>query len=278
MLDDFPRLTIFIGPQSAHGLAVNLAVRDNRPAMIQSGLIANPTRIASPALRSLADDGQTLDERRAAFTSFSADGPAFFAALNFLGAPHRGFRRSELFPEAEIHLGALAEVAGDRTFRMILAPDALPDLFLAAGSDVLEDRVTETPWEQLYELSWADLVEGLLDCLPKVELLVLTHAGLALGGHSLAERLFGPGAEAMDPRVFLRETLNVTGQAVLDRMGSGLPPETAARELYQSFAERADVETCRTRLGMDRLTRKLLHQRFDEDIGRIAAMDRVEVI
>lgn len=273
-----PQLTLFLGPQSRHGLALNLAVRDNRPALIRAGLAAFPTRMASPALRALADPNKTIDERRCAFEDLTADGPAFYSALNFLGAPHRGFQRAELFPEAEIQLGALAEVAADRPFRVILAPDTLPDLFLAVGSDELENRVRAASWEQLYEASWAELVENLLDALPCAGLLVLTNSGAATGGVALAECLFGPAADAVGPTVFLRETLNVTGQAVLDRMGAGTPTEEVARDLYRSFADRADVETCRERLGIDRLTRKLLLQRYDEDIERIAALDRVEVL
>lgn len=278
MSGPFPDLTVFIGPQSRHALAVNLAVRDNRPAMIRAGLDAQPTRMASPALRSLADPNKTLEERRASFQAFTASGPAFFSALNFLGAPHKGFHRSELYPEAEVQLGGLAEVAGDRPFRLIIAPDTLPDLFLAVGSEILEDRVRNTPWEQLYEIDWADLVADTRGAMPGADMLVLTHPGTALGGTALLERLFGPAAGEVDPRHFLREGLNETGRAVLDRMGEGIPTDDVARDLYASFAERADAALCRDRLGLDRLTLKLLAQRHAEDIERIAALDRVEVM
>ncbi|MBT8417192.1 MAG: hypothetical protein KJO42_07100 [Silicimonas sp.] len=274
----FPSLTLFIGPQSSHGLALNLVVRDNRPGMVKAGLAAMPTRLASPALRSIADPNRTLDERRATFAGFSDEAPAFFAALNFLGAPHKGFRQAELYPDAEVQLGLLAEVAGEARFRVVLSLDDLPNLFLATGSDVLEDRVRATPWEQLYAVSWAELVAGVLDCLPGAEVLVLTHAGVALGGATLVARLFGPAAGVLNGRDLLQAGLNLTGQAVLDRMGAATPDAAAARELYRSFADRADAAVCRERLGMDRLTRKLMLQRFDEDMGAIAAMDRVEVI
>ena len=278
MTRPLPDLTLFIGPQSRHGLSVNLAVRDNRPAMISAGLASYPTRMASPALRALADPNGTLDDRRAAFAALTDEKPAFYSALNFLGAPHRGFRLSDLFPEAESQLGGLAEAAGDAAFRLVMAPDTLPDLFLAAGSDALEARVRETPWEQFYEVNWADLVIETQAALPGAEIIVLTHSGTALGGEALSEFLFGPAADAVDARVFLRGSLNVTGQAVLDRMGKGVPPDEVARDLYRSFADRADKATCRERLGMDRLTWTLLLQRFDEDVERIAALDGVEVI
>lgn len=278
MSAQFPDLTVFIGPQSRHGLAVNLAVRDHRPAMIRAGLNAHPTRLASPALRSLVDPAKTLAERRASFDALAAEGPSFYSALNFLGAPQKGFRHSELFPEAESQLGGLAEVAGDRRFRLIIAPDALPELFLAANSDVLEERVRKTGWEHLYEIGWADLIVETHEALPGAEILVLTHPGTALGGDAFMRRLFGPAAGETNQRLFLRECLNETGKAVLDRMGEGAAPEDLQHELYRSFADRADAALCHERLGMDRLTRKLLLQRFDEDIAFIATLDRVEVI
>ena len=77
----------------------------------------------------------------------------------------------------------------------------------------------------------------------------------------------------------LRSALNMTGPAVLNRMGSDAEPhENVTWELYQSFANRADAETCRSRLGKNRLTHKLLLQRFDEDLTAIAAIDSVTVI
>ena len=278
MTSPFPDLTLFIGPQSRHGLAVNLAVRDNRPAMIRAGLDAYPTRMASPALRSLADPDKTLAERRAAFDALTENGPAFYAALNFLGALHREFRRSELFPEAESQLGGLAEVANDRAFRLVVAPDLLPDLFLAGSVSGLEERVRKTAWEQLYEISWADLIAGVRSALPGADITVLTHSGVALGDEPLARHLFGPAAAIVDDALFLRECLNDTGKAVLARMGGGSPPADVARDLYRSFADRVDAALCLERLGLDRLTRKLLMQRHDEDIERIRSLDRVEVM
>lgn len=278
MGDPFPGLTLFFGPQSGHALAINLAVRNQRPAMIRAGLAAYPTRMASPALRALADPNRTLNERREAFRALSGEMPAFYSALNFLGSPNKGFRRSELFPDASVQLGLLAEVAGDTPFRVILAPDALPDLFLAIESETVSDQIRNTSWEQLFEVSWAELVAEILEALPATDVIVLTHVGVALGQSELAARLFGPAADVVEPRLFLREALNVTGQAVLDRIGEGAPTDEVARDLYRSFARRVDEAACREALGMDRLTRKLLLQRFDEDLVEIAAMDRVEVL
>ncbi len=274
----FPRLTLFLGPQSRHALAVNLAVRNNRPAMNRSGLAAFPTRLASPALRALANPDQSLDERRAAFRALSDNAPAFYSALNFLGASNKGFRTPELFPSAAIQLGLLAEVAEDQPFRVILAPDALPDLFLAVDSEILAEQIRNTAWEHLYEVSWAELVGEICDALPAAEVVVLTHRGVAVGGENVAEFLFGPAACEVASRHFLWEALNATGQAVLDRMGEGTPPDEVARDLYRSFGNRVDETACREKLGLDRLSRKLLLQRFDEDLAEIAATRRVKVI
>lgn len=278
MGDPFPRLSLFLGPQSGHALAINLAVRNQRPAMIRAGLAAYPTRLASPALRALADPNRTRDERREAFMALSGEKPAFYSALNFLGSPNKGFRSSDLFPEASVLLGHLAEVAGDTRFRVILAPDALPDLFLATESETVREQIRNTSWEHLFEVSWAELVAEIRVALPAADLVVLTHAGVALGGTVLAAHLFGPAADVVEPRLFLSESLNVTGQAVLDRMGEGMPTDEVARDLYRSFARRVDQTACREALGMDRLTLKLMMQRFDEDLGEIAAMDCVEVL
>lgn len=273
-----PSLTLFIGPASGHGLAVNQLVRDARPALVAAGLAAYPARLASPALRPIADPNRTLNERREAFADLSRGAPAFYAALDFLGAPRDGFRQSELFPDAEVHLGGLAEAAGPAPLRIVLAIDSLPDLFIATGSEAQDRRVRAAPWEQLYAVSWAELVAGMLECLPGAEVLVLTHRGAALGGAELMARLFGPGAEVLRAEGLLRACIGVTGQAVLDRMGGAMPDAAAADELYGAFALRADEAQCRERLGLDRLTRKLLMQRYDEDLAAIRAMDRTEVI
>lgn len=274
----FPWLTLFLGPASGHGTAINSAVRVHRAEMGVAGLKAYPKRAASPALRGLSDPNKTLDERREAYFAMADEGPAFYSALNFLDTSRQGFRQAELFDDAEIKFGALAEVAGQEALRIAIAIDNLPDLFIAARSDLADRLVREMGWENLYEASWAELIEDAVDALPGAEFLVLTHAGVAKGGVGLLERLFGPGAGVVDGRAILRDTLSVTGQAVLERMGEGTPPNGVAEELYGSFADRADLETCKERLGIDRLTHKLLMHRYDEDLARIGALDRVEVI
>ena len=84
---------------------------------------------------------------------------------------------------------------------------------------------------------------------------------------------------AVDARSFLREALTTTGRAVLGRIESDeTPDEAVAGELYDSFALRFGPDECRDRLGLDRLTLKLLSQRFDEDIARMRGTSGVEVI
>jgi hypothetical protein len=274
-----PTLTLFIGPQTQAGLALNLAIRENRPALLRAGLAAHPTRIASPLLRGVSNPKSDIGTRRARFAEMAGDGPSFHSALNFFGMTRKGFRNFELFPGSLAALEALAEAAEGVPMRVILTPDRLPDFFLATGSDLVAEWVRATGWELLYELSWAEIVANVRAVLPSAEVLVLTHRGLALGGAALAERLFGAVSGAVVGPVFLRETLNATGRAVLDRMALTAAPETAvAEELYSSFADRVDVETCRERLGLDRLTVKLLGQRLEEDLALMRAMRRVEVV
>lgn len=276
---EFPDLTLFLGPQTRSGLALNLAVRNNRPAMIKAGLRAHPTRIASPALRALADQRRSVSERNETFAAMLEEAPAFHAALNMFAPSHKGFTGLELFPDSVFQLAALGDVAEYTRMRVIVTPDWLPDYFLAAASPPLETRVRGTGWEVLYELNWVDLVADICSVLPKADVLVLTPRGLALGLGPLGARLFGPGAVAVAPSFFLREALDVTGQAVLDRMEPGAPLSAeVAADLYASFAVRADREMCRERLGLDRQTLGLLATRFDEDMAEIAGMDRAEVV
>lgn len=272
-----PDLTLFLGPQTQHGLAINSVVREYRAAMIGAGLAAHPTRIASPALRRVADPTDAPEARREAFRTLKGENAAFYSALNFLGDLPKSFRGPAIFPDAAI--ATLGEAAAGADLRIVLTPDALPDVFVSAGSDALDSQVRATPWEVLFELSWAELAAGLRQAVPQAEMLVLTHGGVALGGADLQARLFGAAAKSLPPYSFLRSTLNTTGQAVLGRIDAEKGPEPRmAAELYGSFADRAGPQVCRERLGLDRLTVKLLKQRYDEDIAAIASMDRVEVI
>ena len=273
MAADAPELTLFMGPNSAHGLAINKVVKAIRKDLATTGLRLVPTRWASPMMRTIVSAKRDLAERRASFRALTEDGPAFYCALNFLGTPHSGERRADLFVEAEDKFDGLAAASDGAPFRVVLALQPLPHFFCASASDVLDTRVKATPWEQLYAMSWAELVMGLVDACPNAEVLVLRHESVA----QWSEEIFGDAASADVRHALFRALLTTTGQAVVDRMPEQ-PSDEAARELYASFAELPDALSIRERLGLDRLTAKLLAQRFEEDMAAIAMLDGVRVI
>lgn len=273
MPETFPRLTLFLGPPTRHGRALNDIVRTFRDAMISAGLDAHQNWVAMKRLRAVAEapHGMAQPLRREA--------PAFYSAMGFLDSARKGLRNAELFPNAMNQLAGIAVAAEHGPLRIVFAPDPIPDLFMAEGAAGVDEAVRTTPWEDLYELSWIDLVESVRASFPGAEILALTHRGMALGGSGLRRRLFGPAAGAVDARSFLREALTTTGRAVLGRIESDeTPDEAVAGELYDSFALRFGPDECRDRLGLDRLTLKLLSQRFDEDIARMRGTSGVEVI
>jgi len=162
--------------------------------------------------------------------------------------------------------------------RIIVCIDVLPAFFLAAGSAPLELRVKNTPWEALYELSWADLVQEVLDALLRAEVLVLGPG--AAGSASLMQVIFGAVEPGLSKRHLpLRAVVSETGHAVLDQIASqdDVAPSVLA-DLYQSFATRPSVEEVTNRLGIDKVTQALLDQRFDEDLRALSAMARVQVL
>lgn len=275
-------LTLFIGPQTRLSLAINAIVRGHRGAFARAGLNVRPGRLATPDLRKNLDRDVPLSLRRAEFAVAVGSGPAFLSAINFLGPPVAAFHQREVFPESEgllAELPTLAEAA-----RIVLSLDVLSAFFLAARSEPLEARVRSAGWETLYDLSWADLIEEVAFAMPGSEVLVLTPKGAALRSPEVLERLFGPAASVVPSRWHLMQAaLNETGQAVLAKMiaeagEDNAPSAETLGELYDSFAERADPAMLGERLGVDKVTAVLLEQRFREDLDRIAAMPRVEVI
>ena len=278
MSDALPALTLFIGPSSQHGLALNATVRASRPMLEKVGVTAYPLRLAGPAIWAVGDRGRAVEDRQSDFDRILGEAPAFYCALGLLSVA-KDFGSGQLFPSVDQGLQALAEVAGKADLRFVVAIDTLPDLFLSQNSAVLDARVANSDWAVLYELSWVQPIRAIRQSFPDAEIAVLTHAGAVLNSDTMLRHLFGSFSHLVGPRIMLQSALNTTGQAVLDRMGNDVAwDEEIARELYQSFASRAGADECRTRLGMDRLTLKLLLQRFDEDLTAIAAMADVTVI
>lgn len=270
-------LTILLGPQTTAGQALNTVIRENRHRLSDAGLSTFPARLATPLLRRAYDE-RPHDVRIKEFETSTQRRPAFLSAVNFLGPPHAGLAQSELFPDAELALAGLAEVAPKA--RLIMAIDPLPAFFLAAGSSALEARVQSTPWEILYELSWADLIRAVTDTLPEAKLLILTTRGVGETHGTVLQRLFGEYASHIAPPTgLLRYLITETGRAVLDRLeAQSAPDANTLEEIYASFALTAQPALVSEKLGIDKVTGLLLDQRFEEDLDAIRAMPRVEVI
>jgi hypothetical protein len=275
-MDAPPPLTLLLGPQTAVSLALNSIAREHRATLAQAGMTALPSRAASPLIRRCLDD-RPLAERRADLAAELPRRPAFLAAVNFFGPPEAGLSNRELFPDAEMALAGLSELAPGA--RILLAVDPLPRLFLAARSEALETRVRRTPWEDLYEIGWADLVREVVEAMPGSSVMVLTGQGTGAASGDVMERVFGEAAAKLPPHALLTPLITETGRAVLTRLvGQETPDAARLAEVYASFADLPDKADIRDRLGIDKVTRILLDQRFEEDRAAIAALPGVEVI
>ena len=277
-MSDIDVMTLFLGPQTRLALTLNALVRGHRMALAGAGLNARPGRMATPHLRRNLDRDTSPSDRQARFREAVGEGPMFLSAVNFLGPTALGFHRREMFPETETLLAELPVLAAGA--RLVLSLDTLPAFFLAAGSEPLEERVRSAGWEPLYELSWADLVEEIAVAMPGSDILVLTPRGAAVRSPEVLARLFGDAASVLPAAWHLLEAaISETGRAVLaQRLAEVGQDDAALTELFDTFAERAAPDDLAARLGIDRVTGILLEQRFAEDLDRIRAMPRVEVI
>ncbi len=275
-MPNVPQLTIILGPQTRAALALNALVRENRQYLASKGMTVLPSRLASPMLRRAIDDRPEA-ERFAELDESTKPRPAILSAINMFGPPQAGMMRNELFPDAEVKLAGLGKIT--KGARIVLAIDPLPAFFLAADSTVLEERVRQTPWEVLFEVSWFDLVREIVEVLPDADFLVLSGQGVGRDPPGLAERIFGDEAKGLpNPHTLLRHLISETGHAVLDRMLTrGAPDVATLSDLYRSFAILPTRQEVKERLGIDRLTGILLQQRFDEDLQQIRTLPRVEV-
>lgn len=269
-------LTLMLGPQTAVSLALNAIAREHRAVLSQAGMTALPSRAASPLLRRCLDD-RPLAERRADLAAELNRRPAFLSAVNFFGPPEAGLSKRELYPDAEVALAGLSDLAPGA--RIVLAVDPLPVLFLAARSEALEARVRRTPWEELYEIGWADLVQEVVAAMPGSPVLVLSGMGTGAASDRVLEMIFGMAAAKLPAQALLSPLITETGRAVLARLSAqGTPDAGRLAEIHASFADLPGKEDIRERLWIDKVTRILLDQRFEEDLEAIAKLPGVEVI
>ena len=273
-----PDVTILIGPYTRLSLAVNATVRQGRSALNSAGVTVAPTRLASPAARALALGDAPPEQRLSTFrSSFGTDQPVFLAALNFLGAPTQSIARRELFSDmAALCLGLSA--ACEVTPRLVLAVESLDQFFVSAGSDAVAGRVKTTPWEALYELSWADLASDILAAMPSVELCVIAPETAICRHDQLAGSLFGPGADAIDSGSWQSAHLSPEGQAAIVQLADTNPSEQVLLELADKLGNGPSTEVLADKYGIDGLTQTLLRQRFEEDLARISDLPGVRML
>lgn len=275
-MTDLPDLTILLGPQTRLALALNAHLRENRQFLVSKGVMALPSRLASPLLRRVIDD-RSEAERLEEFTTQTQPRPAILSAINMFGPPEAGLSKGELFPDAELRFAGLAPFVGKA--RIVITIDTLPAFFLSVDSEPFEARVRRTAWEVLYELSWHELLSELVDFLPEADFMVVTGTieGEALA--KLAQALVGPESEGLPaPHAYLHQLISDTGRAVLSRiLDRGRPDPATIADLYRSFAMRPSATELRERLGIDKVTGILLDQRFEEDLALISKLPRVTV-
>ena len=272
------RFTLIVGPQTRGAIALNAYARLHGAALAKQGVKALPLRAASPVLWRVTNPARPLDDRKADFEAEIARETTTLCGLNFFGAPEAALKNGTLFPDHEVALSPLGQVAGEA--QVVLLVDALPRFFLAPNAQRLETRVKGTGWETLYDLGWVDLARAITDALPRADLLVLTPEGMALHSEDLLQRFFGGTGDLPGDRFWLlRQAMTETGQAVLDRMRKdGAPDDTTRAELYASFAAHPTLDEINERLGIEKITVTLLEQRLEEDLKAIADLPRTEVL
>ncbi len=263
-----PALTLLLGPRTRLGLALNTLVREHRDALETLGLLAYPSRVGDKLLRDL---GEGLEPSEARETlGIGGEHPVILTATKGLAAPAGLIRSRELLPDAEVYLRDWARLAEGIETRIVMTIDPLPDVLLAADHAAANAAARATPWDALYEMSWADLMAEVREALPKSAVLALTTRGAFLSAETVAPLIFGAGAE-----VVLPETL----RASLVPSDTPLPKSTAHLSGYfDTYRPCPDPRWLREVLGMDGVTADLLQSRFHEDVEAIRAMPDVQVI
>lgn len=244
--------TLFVGAPTRLGHALNDFVRLHGAVLRASGAETRPNRLVTRALRSAmggTDGGAALD----AVLHVPTDTRLFLSAIHALGRPSTALRKSELFPEAERMLGGAAKVLGSRIDRVVLAVEPVHYLFMTVGQDAVNERVRETRWEVLYDVSWADLAAEVVAGFPDAEVVVLTPFAVTDGAGPLLHLLFGSAGFAL------------AGEPA----GEGLL--SAARTSYEP-------DDIKDKIGIDHVTLDLLQQRFNEDMNAMADMGDVRVM
>ena len=277
-----PPVTFLVGPYTRAMLALNGAIRAGRAPLAAAGLGALPSRAASPIARALAMGEGPVTAREDAFAASMeqvGEGarPVLLSALNALGAPVQALSGRELFPEAGAFFAGLAATI-HRSARIVVGIEPLPQFFATAGTGALAKRVSKTPWEVFYELSWAELLRDIAALCPETELLVVTPEACVCRPASVTATLFGEASGPVDPRGLRAAHLTPEGQAAAERFDEAGAEEGVLADILSRLGNGPAPDVLKARFGIDPLTATLLDQRFAEDVTEIAGIDGVRLL
>ena len=275
-------VTLLVGPQTRLACALNDAVRTRGAAIAAAGVTAIPNRIAARLIRATTAEKFSDDEGQDPLASalLPSDGrPVFLSAINLLGAPAAAYRGQELFPDAERRFYAPGSALSKLVSRVVVTIEPLHQFLYSLPSPTLHQRVADSAWEALYEVSWSDLIAELSDAFPSRQVLVVTPDAAFVGARNLLSELFGAAGTAIDPAMLQQHNLTPDGQAALAMIRAKGEPEPDILEGLLA-AHRATPEPghLEARTGIDKLTSTLLDQRFLEDLCELDALPNVRLL
>ncbi len=270
-------VTLLLGPQTRLGTALNDAMRAGRRSFANANVHSVLGRITSKIIRG-HEGGNDMRSVRRDF-GLTTDGDVIISAISLLGSPAAAFHRNEMFPDAELRLNTARSIFKPFAPKIVLTLEPIHHFFFSTNSQAVFDRITATPWEQLYELSWADLVDEVSATFPASDIVVVAPKSLKRGTAKVVKEVFGPVAAEVDQNEVLKRHLTLAGSMALDRLVEAKQNKPAhVAELMASFPDLPNANVLRARTGIDPLTSDLLTQRFEEDLKSIKSMPSVRVI
>ncbi|MGI9389460.1 MAG: hypothetical protein ACR2O1_05320 [Boseongicola sp.] len=276
------QVTLLVGPQTRLARALNDAVRTRRAAIAAAGVTAFPSRIATRALRAAMSDKTSDDHSYVSLASELSlhDGrPVFLSAINLLGGPASAFYRQELFPHAEQMISGPGTALSEVVSRVVTTIEPLHHFLMSLRVPTLHQRVADSPWEALYELSWSDLVSEICEAFPTSQVLVLSPDAAFVNASTVLFELFGVAGARIDPAFLQRPHLTPNGQAALSSIRETKDPAPdILEELLAAHRDTPDSAELEARTGIDKLTSTLLEQRFLEDIRDLETLPNVRLL
>ena len=276
------RVTLLLGPQTRLANGLNDAIRNFWDFIAAAGVTAIPNRFAMSTIRAAAAENLSDRERRAILESglsLNDGNPVFLSAIKLLGEPANAYRGRELFADAERRINAAGSGLSGMVSRVVVTIEPLHHFLFSIDSPALHQRLADTRWETLYELSWSDLVSEVCEAFPSSRVCVVTPDAVFGSARTVLSELFGPAGCEIDPAQLQRPHLTLDGQAALARINATHDP--APDILEQIFAKHRDTPDpveLEARTGIDKLTSVLLDQRFLEDLRELEALPKVRLL